>query len=204
MSSKTFAVFLVLFTISLGFSIYATVTPDFLRIKTGPLFGPSSMLTFGLFESCECSLFADALPKNPNADDLSLCQTFLTARWLEVSALGFGAVAWLGWLLLVSNVIHPIAVGLSFWCTGIHAVSQVLVNYLVIRRRDDALFYIGGDYGFSHTFVMVSWVLDVFLLAGLALSLWLRGSTVYIMRPHASYYYVAVPSAPVPAPAPHA
>eukprot|EP00842_Homolaphlyctis_polyrhiza_P007109 jgi/Hompol1/988/HPOL_002627-RA len=84
---------------------------------------------------------------------------------MQLGALAFGIIAWLAWLSLVviGDLTRSIALGIGFWCTGVHAVFQMLVYSIMIKRREDALFYFGGDYGFSHTFVLASWVLDVFM-----------------------------------------
>nr|KAJ3420995.1 ribosomal protein S15 [Polyrhizophydium stewartii] len=170
--------FFVLFSIALAFSVYATVTPDFLRMRPLPIFG-SVELSFGLFRSCitrgtttSCTEFPAKdcrleLPEHPN-DELSLCQSFLTARWLEVGALSFGGIAWLSWLLMISDTLRSAAVGVSFWCTGFHAVFQILVNVIMIRKREDDMFTLGGGFGYSQNFVMASWILDIVLLAMLS------------------------------------
>ncbi|KAK6093617.1 hypothetical protein MT418_006224 [Batrachochytrium dendrobatidis] len=193
--SSTYAAFFALFTISLAFSIYATVTPDFLRVNQIPVFGSLSM-SFGLFQNClttgtstTCTEFPTkdchiSLPKHAD-DDMSLCQSFLTARYLEIGALTFGGLAWMSWLAMINYTTRAATVGATIWCTGVHATCQILVNVIMFKRRDDSIFFIGGDYGVSHSFTTASWVLDIVLIAMLGIALWMRRSPEYI--------YVVIP-----------
>ncbi|KAH6574925.1 hypothetical protein BASA60_005271 [Batrachochytrium salamandrivorans] len=193
--SLTYTAFFVLFTISMAFSIYAATTPDFLRVSKVPLFNTLS-ISFGLFQNCitsgsttTCSEFPTkdchiSLPQHID-DDMSLCQSFLSARWLEIGALAFGSLAWLTWLAMINQTTRAAAVGACLWCTAVHATCQIIINVLMFKRREDPMFYIGGDFGVSHSFTTASWVLDLFLVAMLCVALLMRRNPVYV--------YVAIP-----------
>ncbi|KAI8893683.1 hypothetical protein BC833DRAFT_607565 [Globomyces pollinis-pini] len=190
--SKATASLFLIFTLSVVFSVYALLTPDFLRISKDPIFQLFSQ-EFGLFKTCitqgsstSCMQFPNEkcqIRFDGNFQNLSFCQSWLAARYLQIGAILFGSLAWFGWLghLILNKSITALVI---FWCSGLHALFQILVMQLMTSLREDNIFYLGGAYGNSFSALNASWGLSIGVIVMFAVTLLIkRQSVVYVYVP---------------------
>ncbi|KAL1923313.1 uncharacterized protein VTP21DRAFT_8293 [Calcarisporiella thermophila] len=162
------------FTISLAFTFYGLLTPDWL-IFTPPK--PFRMEThYGLFEKCsqltgECRRFP--LQSAGDCEEENFCEKWQLAGYSLVTAAIIASFTWISLIGIMCGGRRSMekgwrsAVGLFLLNALFGALSMSLIANLY---NSSNTFYFGTRYGMSFILATIGWCLSLFCSVGLALS----------------------------------
>ena len=125
------------------------------------------------------------LPDNGKSFELTFCQAWLLARYIQVVAVAFGVAAWITWIL--SSYINLMKQCALLLIT-LYSVTQVINMQLFQHIRENDIFLIGGLYGYSFSALNASWGLGVIVAVTLIVSIIMNRQQQQV-----AFLYVAIP-----------
>jgi hypothetical protein len=125
------------------------------------------------------------LPDNGKSFELTFCQAWLLARYIQVVAVAFGVAAWITWIFSsFINLMKQFALLLI----TLYSVTQVINMQLFQHIRENDIFLIGGLYGYSFSALNAAWGLGVIVAVTLIVSIIMKRQQQQV-----AFLYVAIP-----------